>query len=100
VSIFAGLQLRQRNTRDGRGGSSPASTAAARHAHRVRRHDLGDRRRLRGKPLNSPNDVIVKSDGSIWFTDPPFGLLGYYEGHLAKQELPITCTASMARAAK
>ncbi|HZF22062.1 MAG TPA: SMP-30/gluconolactonase/LRE family protein [Burkholderiales bacterium] len=42
-----------------------------------------------GKPLNSPNDVIVKSDGSIWFTDPPFGLLGYYEGHLAKQELPM-----------
>jgi len=42
-----------------------------------------------GKALNSPNDVIVKSDGSIWFTDPPFGLLGYYEGHLAKQELPM-----------
>ena len=33
-----------------------------------------------GKRLNSPNDVVVKSDGSIWFTDPPFGLLGYYEG--------------------
>ena len=33
-----------------------------------------------GKKLNSPNDVVVKSDGSIWFTDPPFGLLGYYEG--------------------
>ena len=30
--------------------------------------------------LNSPNDVVCKSDGSIWFTDPPFGLLGYYEG--------------------
>ncbi|MGQ0580123.1 MAG: SMP-30/gluconolactonase/LRE family protein [Betaproteobacteria bacterium] len=41
------------------------------------------------KPLNSPNDVVVKSDGSIWFTDPPFGLLGYYEGYLAKQELPM-----------
>ncbi len=34
-----------------------------------------------GKPLNSPNDVVVKSDGSIWFTDPTFGILGYYEGH-------------------
>ena len=33
-----------------------------------------------GKPLNSPNDVVVKSDGSIWFTDPVFGILGYYEG--------------------
>ena len=42
-----------------------------------------------GKPLNSPNDVVVKSDGSIWFTDPPFGLLGHYEGHPAKQELPM-----------
>ena len=41
------------------------------------------------KPFNSPNDVVVKSDGSIWFTDPPFGLLGYYEGYLAKQELPM-----------
>jgi len=45
--------------------------------------------RYQGKPLNSPNDVVVKSDGSIWFTDPPFGLLGYYEGYLAKQELPM-----------
>jgi len=41
-----------------------------------------------GKPLNSPNDVVVKSDGSIWFTDPPFGLLGNYEGNKREQELP------------
>jgi gluconolactonase len=33
-----------------------------------------------GKRLNSPNDVVVKSDGSIWFTDPIFGIGGYYEG--------------------
>jgi gluconolactonase len=39
-----------------------------------------------GKPLNSPNDVVVKSDGSIWFTDPPFGILGHYEGHKATPE--------------
>src|SRR6185503_10608246 len=38
------------------------------------------------KPLNSPNDVVVKSDGSIWFTDPTFGILGYYEGHKAESE--------------
>jgi gluconolactonase len=44
--------------------------------------------RYQGKPLSSPNDVVVKSDGSVWFTDPPFGLLGYYEGYPAKQELP------------
>src|SRR6202158_61472 len=36
-----------------------------------------------GKPLNSPNDVVVKSDGAIWFSDPPFGILGNYEGHMA-----------------
>jgi gluconolactonase len=41
-----------------------------------------------GRRLNSPNDVVVKSDGSIWFTDPPFGLLGHYEGHKAEPELP------------
>ena len=44
--------------------------------------------RFDGKPLNSPNDVVVKSDDSIWFTDPPFGIAGYYEGHPATQELP------------
>ncbi len=43
--------------------------------------------RFDGKRLNSPNDVVVKSDGSIWFTDPPFGLLGDYEGERAEQEL-------------
>src|SRR5690606_26994072 len=38
--------------------------------------------------LNSPNDVVCRSDGSIWFTDPPYGILGYYEGERAEQELP------------
>ena len=41
-----------------------------------------------GKRLNSPNDVVVKSDGSVWFTDPVFGILGNYEGHKAEPELP------------
>lgn len=41
----------------------------------------------KGKRLNSPNDVVVKSDGSIWFTDPPFGILSDYEGHKAEPEL-------------
>src|SRR5215470_13877819 len=44
--------------------------------------------RFQGKPLNSPNDIVCKSDGSIWFTDPPFGILGNYEGHVDKPELP------------
>jgi len=42
-----------------------------------------------GKRLNSPNDVVVKSDGSIWFTDPRFGILSYYEGEIAESELPM-----------
>lgn len=42
---------------------------------------LGDRR------LNSPNDVVVKSDGSVWFTDPTYGIANDYEGHRADPEL-------------
>jgi len=41
-----------------------------------------------GKKLNSPNDVVCKSDGSLWFTDPSFGILGWYEGAKADAELP------------
>ena len=40
------------------------------------------------KPLNSPNDVVVKSDGSVWFTDPSFGILSFYEGEKADPQLP------------
>jgi gluconolactonase len=39
-----------------------------------------------GKRLNSPNDVVVKSDGSIWFTDPTYGILSDYEGYKAAPE--------------
>jgi gluconolactonase len=41
-----------------------------------------------GKRLNSPNDVIVKSDDSIWFTDPTYGILSNYEGYKAEPEQP------------
>ncbi|WP_232822951.1 SMP-30/gluconolactonase/LRE family protein [Oceanibium sediminis] len=40
----------------------------------------------KGRRLNSPNDVVVKSDGTIWFTDPPYGILSDYEGFKAEQE--------------
>lgn len=39
-----------------------------------------------GKRLNSPNDVVVKSDGTIWFTDPPYGIMTDYEGYRAESE--------------
>ena len=42
-----------------------------------------------GKRFNSPNDVVVKSDGSIWFTDPVFGIGGYYEGEKDTPQLPF-----------
>jgi len=44
----------------------------------------------RGKPLNSPNDIIVGSDDAIWFTDPHYGIATDYEGFRAEQELPCT----------
>jgi gluconolactonase len=40
-----------------------------------------------GKRLNSPNDVVVKSDGSVWFTDPAYGIDGDYEGGKAESEI-------------
>jgi gluconolactonase len=44
--------------------------------------------RFDGKRFNSPNDVVVKSDGSIWFTDPPYGILAFTAGERAERELP------------
>lgn len=41
-----------------------------------------------GKPLNSPNDVIVAADGGIWFSDPHYGIMTDYEGFKSAQELP------------
>ncbi len=40
-----------------------------------------------GKRLNSPNDVVVQSDGAIWFTDPPYGILSDYEGNKGESEI-------------
>ncbi|WP_156960706.1 SMP-30/gluconolactonase/LRE family protein [Amycolatopsis taiwanensis] len=41
-----------------------------------------------GKRLNSPNDVVTKSDGSVWFSDPTYGITGNYLGRRAESELP------------
>lgn len=43
--------------------------------------------RFEGKRLNSPNDVVVKSDGSVWFTDPTYGIDSDYEGDAAPSEI-------------
>lgn len=43
--------------------------------------------RFEGKRLNSPNDLVVKSDGTIWFTDPPYGILSDREGTQRESEI-------------
>ncbi|WP_326607068.1 SMP-30/gluconolactonase/LRE family protein [Streptomyces sp. NBC_01799] len=43
--------------------------------------------RYAGKRLNSPNDSVVRSDGTIWFSDPDFGITSDYEGHRAESEI-------------
>ena len=59
--------------------------AVSRIEHDGRRTVLADR--FDGKKLNSPNDVVVKSDGSIWFSDPTYGIDSDYEGHAAPSEI-------------
>ncbi len=44
--------------------------------------------RFQGRRLNSPNDIVCQSNGAIWFTDPPFGIGGHWEGEKAEPELP------------
>jgi gluconolactonase len=43
--------------------------------------------RYEGKRFNSPNDVVEKSDGSVWFSDPPYGIDNDVEGHRAESEI-------------
>ena len=43
--------------------------------------------RFEGKRFNSPNDVVVKCDGSIWFTDPSYGIDSDYEGDARRSEI-------------
>lgn len=45
--------------------------------------------RWQGKRLNSPNDVVVKRDGTIWFSDPPYGIVSDREGHRAESEIGV-----------
>jgi gluconolactonase len=45
---------------------------------------------LKGTPLNAPNDVVVASDGSVWFSDPGYGSMTDYEGRRAQLRLPPT----------
>jgi gluconolactonase len=62
-----------------------AGRRVVRYEHNGRVTVIADK--YNGKPLNSPNDIVVHPDGGIWFTDPPYGILGNYEGFTAKPEL-------------
>ena len=61
------------------------SRCVSRIEHDGRRTILADA--YQGKKLNSPNDVVVKSDGSIWFTDPTYGIDSQYEGDAGASEI-------------
>ncbi len=79
---------------NGLGLDADGNLIVAEHGnHRISRLDprgnvtvLADR--FQGKRLNSPNDLIVKSDGAVYFTDPPFGLPGFYDD--PRKELPFS----------
>jgi gluconolactonase len=70
-----------------RAGWSRASTAdgASRAPSTTARSVLASH--FEGKRFNSPNDVVVKSDGSIWFTDPSYGIDSDYEGDASASEI-------------
>src|SRR5437868_2728838 len=61
------------------------SRSVTRTEHDGRRTVLADR--YEGKRFNSPNDVVVKSDGSIWFSDPSYGIDSEYEGDASPSEI-------------
>jgi gluconolactonase len=63
--------------------------AVSRIEHDGSRRVLADR--FDGKRFNSPNDVVVKSDGSVWFSDPTYGIDSDYEGDAAPSELGVNC---------
>ena len=76
------------NTRDRQG-----RLVTAEHGRRVTRTEYDGRitvlmERFDGKRLSSPNDIVVKSDNSIWFTDMNAGITGNWNGEAAEQELP------------
>jgi gluconolactonase len=89
VSVFrADSNHSNGNTRDHQG----RLVTCEHGARRITRTEYDGRitvivNRYQGKKLNSPNDVVIKSDDSIWFTDPPYGILSDYEGHKGESEI-------------
>src|SRR6476620_4660086 len=80
------------NTRDRQGRLVTCEHSVTRRITRTERDGkitvLADS--FEGKRLNAPNDIVVKSDDSVWFTDPLFGINGEWEGARAKPEQATT----------
>jgi len=80
------------NTRDRQGRLLTCEHSVTRRVVRTEKDGkitvLADR--FEGKRLNAPNDIVVKSDDSVWFTDPLFGINGEWEGFKAKPEQATT----------
>jgi gluconolactonase len=80
------------NTRDRQGRLVTCEHSLTRRITRTEKDGtitvLADK--FEGKRLNAPNDIVVKSDDSIWFTDPQFGILGNWEGNKETPEQPNT----------
>jgi gluconolactonase len=77
------------HTRD-RDGSLLHCSHGLRAVYRTQPDGSGQRivvDRWQGKRFNAPNDIVVKSDGTIWFTDPPYGLIIPEEGHGGESEI-------------
>jgi gluconolactonase len=89
VSIFrSNANYANGNTRDRQGRLLTCEHSVTRRITRTERDGkitvLADS--FEGKKLNAPNDIVVKSDDSIWFSDPLFGINGEWEGSRAKPE--------------
>ncbi|NDG37874.1 MAG: SMP-30/gluconolactonase/LRE family protein [Betaproteobacteria bacterium] len=92
-SVFrANANYANGNTRDRQGRLVSCEHSVTRRVTRTERDGkitvLADN--FEGKRLNAPNDIVVKSDDSIWFTDPLFGINGEWEGSRAKPEQATT----------
>jgi len=92
-SVFrANANYANGNTRDRQGRLVTCEHSVTRRVTRTERDGritvLAER--FEGKRLNAPNDIVVKSDDSIWFTDPTFGIGGEWEGSRAQPEQATT----------
>jgi hypothetical protein len=80
------------NTRDRQGRLVTCEHSVTRRITRTEKNGkvtvLADK--YEGKRLNAPNDIVVKSDDTIWFSDPLFGILGNWEGNKEKPEQATT----------